>query len=198
MKGYLGVVFAWYVVCCVAEQHCSKYHYEEQLLSKVVRLEHKLEELEEKVSKEDLEDKDKMCTQCPDEWIHYKGSCYVIMKENSSFYQARCKCLTLHADLVQIENADENTFLRNHLSTLKGTDFWFGLTDADTEGVFKWVDDNSDVSFTDWNEGQPDDGGGKEDCAHFKGSYNLKWNDSECHAHFQSICEMKIKVKENR
>ncbi|XP_060578975.1 perlucin-like protein [Ruditapes philippinarum] len=199
MKGYFGGIFALCLVCCVATQQCSKYHYEEQILSKVVRLEHRLEMLEEKVSKEgniDMENKDR--AQCADGWIKYKSSFYLITEKKLTFDKARANCLKFHADLVHIENADENTFLKNHLSTLKGFDFWVGLTDADTEGVFKWVDDNTEASFTDWSVGQPDDGRGYEDCAFFKASYNLKWNDGGCHYHSQSICEMKIKVKENK
>ncbi|XP_060565778.1 perlucin-like protein [Ruditapes philippinarum] len=200
MKGYIGVVFALYIACSVATQQCSKYHYEEQILSKVVRLEHRLDILEEKLSKEDNNKdmdnqlEDKACTQCPDGWIQYAGSCYMIMEEKLSFDEARASCLKLNADLVHIENARENTFLRNHLRTLKGTAFWIGLTDTDTEGVFKWVDDNSKASFTDWDGGQPDDYGSREDCAQFYADYDLKWNDGRCFAILQSICEMKVKV----
>ncbi|XP_060578966.1 perlucin-like [Ruditapes philippinarum] len=187
MKGALGLVFSLYLVCCVLAQQCSKYHYEEQILSKVVRLEHRMELLEERLS----EKGEKECTTCPDGWIYYKGSCYVIVDLNLSFDKARANCQKLHADLVHIENADENTFLRNHLKTMKGTSFWIGLTDTDTEGVFKWVDDNSRASFTDWQSSQPDNGSGTEDCAHFYANFNYKWNDDQCYNSAKSICEKK-------
>ena len=43
------VVFALFFICCCAEEQCSRYHYEEQTLAKVVRLEYRLERLEKKV-----------------------------------------------------------------------------------------------------------------------------------------------------
>ncbi|XP_060565780.1 perlucin-like isoform X2 [Ruditapes philippinarum] len=187
MKGYLGVLFTLYLVYCVATQQCSKYHYEEQILSKVTRMEHRLEMLEEKVSKEV-----KVCSHCPDGWIKYKGSCYLFVENKLSFDAAQANCQCLHGHLVHIENENENAFLRNHLRTLKDSLMWIGLTDSETEGVFKWIDDSSTVSFTDWSPKQPDNSGNKEDCVEFYP--DLKWNDRNCEASLRSICENKLKL----
>jgi C-type mannose receptor len=73
-----------------------------------------------------------------------------------------------------------------------GIDFWIGLTDTDTEGLFKWVDDNSRATFTDWYQSQPDNGGNIEDCVHFKAIWNMQWNDRGCLSTEKSICEKKI------
>ncbi|XP_060551451.1 perlucin-like protein [Ruditapes philippinarum] len=189
MRGILVVVFALHLFRCVAAQECSKYHYEEQILAKVVRLEHRLEILEGKDNREDKGCKD--CVQCPDGWMQYKGSCYVFVDKKLSFDNARANCKTLNADLVHIENADENTFIGNHGRSFKDSDFWIGLTDAETEGVFKWVDDNSRASFTDWWPGQPDNSG-KEHCAHIVLRLNMEWNDRKCGDHTNYICEKKI------
>ncbi|XP_060565777.1 perlucin-like isoform X2 [Ruditapes philippinarum] len=188
MSGMLRLVFALYLVCCVATQQNFNCYYEEKFLAKVYRLEYRVEMLEEKASKEDY----KECMQCPDGWIQYKGSCYMIVEEKLSFDKARANCQKFNADLVHIDNADENTFIRNHLRTLKGIDFWIGLTDAATEGLFKWVDDNSRATFTDWYPSQPDNGGNREDCVHFKAIGNIQWNDRECYSTEKSICEKKI------
>ena len=52
MKGKLVIVLTLLYVCCgAAEKYCSRYHYEEQILEKVVRLEYKLERLEDTVNK---------------------------------------------------------------------------------------------------------------------------------------------------
>ncbi|XP_060591120.1 perlucin-like protein isoform X1 [Ruditapes philippinarum] len=190
MKAVFEIVLAVYFVCCVAAQECPKYHYEEQVLSKVVRLEHRLELLEKRADKEDKEGKE--VQQCQDGWIKYKRSCYFISEDEMSFDRARANCQKLQADLVHIDNADENAFLTNHLNTLKGISFWIGLTDADREGDFKWVDDNSRISFSDWSPSQPDNGGNVEDCTHMYAKFDLKWNDLLCQNPAKYICEEKI------
>lgn len=52
------------------------------------------------------------------------------------------------------------------------------------------------VRFTDWAPGQPDNLGGKhpENCIHIFGNYRgtrdaLKWNNRECMAELNFICE---------
>jgi collectin sub-family protein 12 len=72
-----------------------------------------------------------------------------------------------------------------------GISFWIGLTDADREGDFKWVDDNSRISFSDWCPPQPDNGGNKEDCTHIYAKWEYKWNDLNCLTPVKYICEEK-------
>ena len=57
------------------------------------------------------------------------------------------------------------------------TNCWIGLNDIDTETTFVWVD-GSESTFRNWSPGQPDNGGGIEDCVHTYGS--PFWNDEGC------------------
>ncbi|XP_060570440.1 perlucin-like protein [Ruditapes philippinarum] len=131
---------------------------------------------------------------CQDGWIRYQGSCYLIVQNQCTFHEAEVNCKKHGADLVTIEDANENTFLKKHLTTLKGTDFWIGLTDSVTEGVFKWVADQSKAVFTDWAKDQPDNYH-NEDCVHVHASRSFVWNDRPCVDRVQSICEETFKRK---
>ena len=55
-----------------------------------------------------------------------------------------------------------------------------GLTDLATEGHFVWGTDFSGLDYTNWNDGEPNNSGGNEECAHLYGIRGLKWNDLSC------------------
>lgn len=68
--------------------------------------------------------------------------------------------------------------------------YWMGASDF-KEGDWRWVNDLSKVTYTDWNAGtsEPSNSGGIEDCAHFWHGQNYKWNDMPCKTAFAYICE---------
>ncbi|XP_053395956.1 perlucin-like protein [Mercenaria mercenaria] len=195
MRRILGLLFALSSFCAGEELKCSGYRCDE-LLAKIDKLECRLEYTRELL--EDKEDKEKTraypvstpaCVQCPDTWMQYQGSCYLFVDAKRNFSGADSHCLGLGAYLVHIESSLENEFLKNHLRTLKEyKSYWIGLTDAATEGIHRWIYDNSTTSFTDWHPRQPDNNGGNENCVHM---YNYKWNDSPCNQSLNSICERK-------
>ena len=43
-------------------------------------------------------------------------------------------------------------------------EFWLGLTDVETEGIFLW-EDGSSLSHKNWNVNEPDNCCGGQDCA---------------------------------
>ena len=49
------------------------------------------------------------------------------------------------------------------------------------------------MTYTHWDDGQPDDGGpgddDQEDCMEMKASHNWKWVDNECDENKKYICE---------
>ncbi|XP_045160090.1 perlucin-like isoform X2 [Mercenaria mercenaria] len=182
----LGLVsiFAYFSLSAGEENRCSRYHYEEQILSKVVRLEHRLELLEDKVTnKTEISSQNPTCAQCPDMWIPFHGSCYRFVDEQLTYDNARSHCIVHEAHLVHVDTELENEFLN--------ASFWIGLADINTEGKFEWDGSSKAVSFDNWGPGQPDNAGGKEHCVHYydQAKQNYKWNDHVCGRLFKSICE---------
>ncbi|XP_067290006.1 C-type lectin domain family 4 member F-like isoform X2 [Pseudorasbora parva] len=102
-----------------------------QLISKNENLTN--ERVQLKVEKNDLQ-------MSLDGWIHYKFSLYIISSEKKSWTESRRYCTERGADLIIINNKEEQDFVKN-ISDV--TSVWIGLTDSDVEGRWKWVDGSS-------------------------------------------------------
>ncbi|XP_073730838.1 asialoglycoprotein receptor 1-like isoform X3 [Misgurnus anguillicaudatus] len=67
-------------------------------------------------------------------WIYYKFSFYYISSDYKSWSDSRRDCKEKGADLLIINNEEEEVFLRRRT----GYNIWIGLTKE--QGVWKWVD----------------------------------------------------------
>ncbi|KAH3709075.1 hypothetical protein DPMN_068535 [Dreissena polymorpha] len=71
---------------------------------------------------------------------------------------------------------------------LRVDQWWIGLIRVD--GHFMWKNDNSSVTYTDWDIGQPN--GGPNECVAFANPHqSYKWGDGPCDADhpIYPICE---------
>ena len=110
------------------------------------------------------------------------NSLYAII-DDSSWSNAETQSQSLGGHLVTINSASENSFLRDSvLSQRPDNQFWIGINDPTTEGVFLWSSGES-VSYTNWSPGEPsgNNGFGEEDYgimyAYNAGANSAKWND---------------------
>ena len=90
------------------------------------------------------------------------------------------------ADLVVINDAEEDAWVYQTALARSQRDYWIGLSDQQSEGRFVWVD-GAPAEFTRWGEGLPDNFLG-EDCAHLRARDGL-WNDLPCAFPLAFICE---------
>ncbi|XP_030266588.1 C-type lectin domain family 4 member M-like isoform X2 [Sparus aurata] len=77
---------------------------------------------------------------CPDGWTRFGCSCYFRSNEKRTWSQSRTDCQNKGADLVVINNKDENKFV-SELNNMYG-EFWIGLKTESTGSSYewKWVD----------------------------------------------------------
>ncbi|XP_073705510.1 uncharacterized protein [Garra rufa] len=116
-----------------------------------------------------------------DGWTYYRSNFYYISSQKKSWYESRRYCTDKGADLIIINNREEQDFVKK-LSC--GSNVWIGLTDRQVEGTWKWVD-GSTPSYRFWESGEPNSNAGDEDCALIR----LGWADYPCNSNFQWICE---------
>src|SRR5690606_9970373 len=89
-------------------------------------------------------------------------------------------------------NQDENDCIVSSLVSLSFSSgvIWSGFNDEAQEGNFVWYD-QSPITYTNWNAGEPNDSGGNEDCTQI--FPNGLWNDLPCtSSNARSIIEVNL------
>ncbi len=76
---------------------------------------------------------------------------------------------------------------RTGVVALIGDSVWIGLTDRETEGMFRWVT-RAPSTFEAFANGQPD-GSTAEDCVEQKRTMGGAWHDQPCTLPFGYVCE---------
>ena len=87
--------------------------------------------------------------------IIYKKHTYQFINENLSWMEAKARAEELGGHLVIINSADEENAIVAAMRSQGLKRMWIGLSDAEQEGTFKWVDGKV-AYYTDFNYGQPD------------------------------------------
>ena len=110
-----------------------------------------------------------------------EGNCYELFAGPLEWTAAETACEGIGGHLAIIRSAEQNGVIATLLSAT--TIAFIGATDQVTEGTFLWVD-NTDLTFTDFPTGEPNNGGGKfeEDCLSIRGDNADQWDDRPCGA----------------
>ncbi|KAJ0060527.1 hypothetical protein NL108_015021 [Boleophthalmus pectinirostris] len=116
--------------------------------------------------------------------VRFGNSIYLVSQMGKNWMDSKEECEKLGASLVIISSPEEQTFV----SELTPQSVWIGLTDRETEGVWKWVNGEA-VNTTHWRPNQPDNWG-EEDCGEI--SFDKLWNDRDCSEKKHFVCEKQI------
>ncbi|XP_049426060.1 C-type lectin domain family 4 member M-like [Epinephelus fuscoguttatus] len=121
-------------------------------------------------------------------WVYFSGSFYYISSIKETWQDSRNDCVRRGADLMIINSNEEQEFTRKYRQIM-----WIGLTDRETEEVWKWVDGTS-LTTSFWHTGEPNNyEGTNEDCVAVNyHDYKNSWNDLECIIKNFWICEKKM------
>uniref|UniRef100_A0A8B9BEM3 C-type lectin domain-containing protein n=1 Tax=Anser brachyrhynchus TaxID=132585 RepID=A0A8B9BEM3_9AVES len=124
----------------------------------------------------------------PREWEYFDGKCYYFSIDRMSWYKAKTQCEEMHSRLAIINSFAKQNFV---MFRTRNERFWIGLTDGNSEGEWEWIDGTDYKStFTFWKEGEPNNSGNNEDCAHVWTSG--QWNDVYCTFECYYLCEKPV------
>uniref|UniRef100_A0A8C3JUZ6 C-type lectin domain-containing protein n=1 Tax=Calidris pygmaea TaxID=425635 RepID=A0A8C3JUZ6_9CHAR len=119
------------------------------------------------------------------EWEYFDGKCYYFSLTRMSWHKAKVQCEEMHSQLAVIDSYAKQNFV---MFRTRNERFWIGLTDENSEGEWEWIDGTDyKTTFTFWKEGEPNNSGNNEDCAHLWVSG--QWNDVYCTYECYYVCE---------
>ncbi|XP_017317247.1 CD209 antigen-like protein D isoform X2 [Ictalurus punctatus] len=132
-------------------------------------------------------------------WTSFRSSLYYRSTEEKSWTQSRQDCRGRGADLVIIKSREEQDFIE---MLRRGKSAWIGLSDRDTEAVWKW-EDGTPLTTVFWWSREPNNNQGDEDCV--MTGYDPgdgrevtdilnTWNDNSCSVSLSWICEKAISI----
>ncbi len=120
----------------------------------------------------------------PADALSYKGHHYYVYDDNTGNWdEAKSKCEARGGYLAVINNADENEALFRYMVDSGFDQAYFGMTDRDKEGEWKYTGGDSST-FTDWGENsagtkEPNNSDGESYAMLDVNMYEGHWNDAE-------------------
>ncbi|MFY0631873.1 MAG: Ig-like domain-containing protein [Flavobacteriaceae bacterium] len=104
----------------------------------------------------------------------FNGNYYYVSNSGATWTDAVTQAVALGGNLVTMNNASENTFVRTELDNAGVTgSAWIGFNDVDTDGTFVWQS-GEPVSFFLWSNPQPDGAGSQDGVVILSGGL---WDD---------------------
>ena len=107
-------------------------------------------------------------------------------------------CRSSGGSLPVVKSLEENQAIIQALVSGGGSNerryTWLACTDQAKEGDFRWTDGSSAAAgFSNWRKGEPDNGGGNQDCALMlvsfeKGQIKSDWSDESETAGYPFVC----------
>ncbi len=109
--------------------------------------------------------------------VHPISSHRYVLLTASSWTAAEAKARQLGGDLVTINDAAEDAWIKTTFGAFDGVshDLWIGFNDAAQEAQFRWASGETST-YTNWQPNEPNNAGGNEHYGQMSGVTG-KWND---------------------
>ncbi|XP_036384637.1 C-type mannose receptor 2 [Megalops cyprinoides] len=125
---------------------------------------------------------------CDAGYLLYGDHCYHFETETvKNWDDAQAYCINQNGNLASVHSQEEMSILTAHMTRSS----WVGLNDKASEGNFVWSD-GTPTDFLLWDNNQPDNWQGNEDCVQVRGvdhSNPGHFNDQFCTSTFPFICK---------
>nr|XP_022302982.1 C-type lectin mannose-binding isoform-like isoform X2 [Crassostrea virginica] len=128
---------------------------------------------------------------CHQGWKSRGRSCYNLFKDHkTNWFQAQMNCRKYGGNLVQIQDVQENTWLKKHFS---GSDVWTDAVDLGKEGQWTFFSSGRPLKYFKWKRREPNNAKPGEDCTIIDLAHYGRWDDRNCQWKYHSLCEIDLK-----
>jgi len=121
---------------------------------------------------------------------------YKVYSERMTYNAAKTQCESDGAFLAIPRSEAENDYIAD---LIPYENIWIGINDIDQERVFVAVD-GSDITYTNWDSGEPNNANGGEDAVtiHYPANSirperQKTWNDVTVNALVKFVCSLRIR-----
>ncbi|XP_063042534.1 C-type lectin domain family 4 member M-like [Engraulis encrasicolus] len=132
-------------------------------------------------------------TGCDFTWELAGGKCFFFSSEKHTWEQSRDDCQAKKGELAFTPTETEWEILKKAIPGNSKDFYWIGLTDSDTEGSWRWVD-NKTITINHWLNNDPDNWTNNdtkpegENCAKMN-AVEGGWMDAFCDEQIPYICQ---------
>ncbi len=116
---------------------------------------------------------------------------YKLVKLPLSWEEAKAYCESMGGYLACINSQEEQNYIYDSVIVPGGSPAcWIGGINTNNDAIWEWLDGTKLDSYTNWADGEPNNGGGTGDEDHLATLPNGKWFDGDGNAgRFYFICE---------
>jgi len=127
--------------------------------------------------------KECLCTpaDCKEPWVRPGSSvaCYASARDKgTTFDDAFRKCDSMGGFLAEPRSEYETDNVMSVINS--NASYWIGITDHGEEGNFRWLSDDSEVTYSNWGKNEPNNHGGNQNCAQLWVYRDHQWDDQQC------------------
>jgi len=136
---------------------------------------------------------------CADGWRLFIDRCYFIAENSDLFMnwpEANQFCKATGGQLLMIDGNEEAEYIQTRLPFMSdgGADgMWLGVSDSESDGVFKWSNGmlDEEVQYKKWGTNQPRTRDGAWDCGQiYTGAKSGIWETTDCFKRQAFVCEI--------
>lgn len=109
--------------------------------------------------------------------LEFNGHTYAVFTHINNWTESKAFCESVGGHLVTFSSKSENEAVYNFMRSLGISMAHIGMSDAEEEGVWKWVTGEA-MDYTNWDEGEPNGASTENYGCFWKDGTDGTWNDT--------------------